>query len=335
MNKIFITYLATFLLSALSFRSFAMVDIRVVDVGPGLCVLATDTVNDKHVLYDAGRWTNSYCYDYVVDKVERDISLVVISHLDSDHFSNLPDILEQKKAELIVHTGYKRRKTTWHAANHAIAMGAKRGSTVINLQSTSLDMMVSPIVIGDMTIDFVYGLGEWDVNKGRLSESHLRNALSIVVRLSAHGKEVLLAGDTVGRHDGDPQDSCLYAEQDMVTAVTRDKLEADVLIAPHHGADNASSSCFLEAVSPTYVIYSAGHSYKHPREVTARRTLTTLGIPQTNMFRTDRGDDEGDLEWDFQRIPGCSDQAGDDDVAIELSATSLHVSYVNPLNECG
>ena len=36
-----------------------------------------------------------------------------------------------------------------------------------------------------------------------------------------------------------------------------------VLIAPHHGADNASSTCFIRAVDPHWVIFPAGHAHEH------------------------------------------------------------------------
>ena len=94
---------------------------------------------------------------------------------------------------------------------------------------------------------------------------------------------------------------------------------SDVLIAPHHGADNASSTCFSEAVQPTFVIFSAGHRYAHPRQAVAQRYLAH-GVQEDHMFRTDRGDDEGDKEWAVGRISGCKDKPGDDDVEILIPA---------------
>ena len=62
-------------------------------------------------------------------------------------------------------------------------------------------------------------------------------------------------------------------------------IDSDVLIAPHHGADNASSTAFILAVSPEYVIFSAGHRYEHARAATATRNLNN-GVLPGNMFRT-------------------------------------------------
>ena len=37
-------------------------------------------------------------------------------------------------------------------------------------------------------------------------------------------------------------------------------IAADVLIAPHHGADNGSSTTFIQTVNPTHVIFPSGMS---------------------------------------------------------------------------
>ncbi len=81
-----------------------------------------------------------------------------------------------------------------------------------------------------------------------------------------------------------------------------------MLIAPHHGADNGSSKAFIDAVSPEWVIFTAGHAHKHPRAVAAQRYLNS-GVKLDNMFRTDLGDDEGVKEWDHGRISGHKDKS--------------------------
>ena len=62
---------------------------------------------------------------------------------------------------------------------------------------------------------------------------------------------------------------------------------------------------------------------------TAKRFLNA-GIPPERIFRTDRGDDEGEKEWDHGRTPGHKDRAGDDDVDINISSGGvLKVRYRN------
>ncbi len=312
----------------------AEIHIRVVDVGSGLCILSSDNVNNMHFLYDAGRWDNDLCSNFVLETIQsQKLSLVVLSHPDLDHLSNLPKILERTEADLIMHTGYRRsRKTNWRRANTAISKASSLGSTVINLSTFELSKINSEMQIGDMHIKFLYGKHEWDGQPG-LAENERRNAISIVVKLTAHGKSVLFSGDTVGRHGSDPENMCAYAEQEMVKS--NQNLESNILIAPHHGANNASSECFLNAVKPNNIIFSAGHRYQHPRDKTTIRIKNTLGILDENMFRTDRGDDEGPDGWDYLRINGCKDKAGDDDIQIIIKDTSdISINYVTAENVC-
>ncbi|GIU50451.1 hypothetical protein TUM4438_36500 [Shewanella sairae] len=42
-------------------------------------------------------------------------------------------------------------------------------------------------------------------------------------------------------------------------------------------------------------------------------------MTESNIFRTDRGDDEGHKEWDYLRVKGCKDKFGDDSVIIDFA----------------
>ena len=162
------------------------------------------------------------------------------------------------------------------------------------------------------------------------SSGEYKNAGSIIIRVQYKDKAILFTGDTVGRHIGDTDNTCIAAEKFMVEGASVIKIDSDVLVAPHHGADNASSKDFIQAVSPEYVIFSAGHKFHHPTADAARRYLTS-GVDKQKMFRTDRGDDEGGNEWDNERIPGNVDQAGDDDVDVLIRADgSVVVEYKMP-----
>jgi competence protein ComEC len=130
----------------------------------------------------------------------------------------------------------------------------------------------------------------------------------------------LYTGDAVGRHLEDPADALIASEKFVVNNADAILIDSDVLIAPHHGADNGSSTEFIKAVSPEWVIFSAGHRHCHPTQVAAQRYID-FGVSLSNMFRTDIGDDESNSdcrvkEWDHQRQTNHKDTAGDDDVDI-------------------
>ena len=56
-------------------------------------------------------------------------------------------------------------------------------------------------------------------------------------------------------------------------ATDADKLASTVLIAPHHGSNSSSTTGFINAVKPQYVVYSAGYlnRYKFPRSEVVKR----------------------------------------------------------------
>ena len=173
----------------------------------------------------------------------------------------------------------------------------------------------------------VLGYHKVPPNWNLTSSSEIRNAGSIVVRLQYRGKSILFCGDTVGRHIGDDVDALIAAEREMVENAAVIPIDSDVIIAPHHGADNGSSSAFIEAVSPEYVIFSAGHKHRHPRTETAQR-YRRFGVTLSKMLRTDRGDDEGSNEWGAGRVEGHNDPRGDDDIDILIGPDgSIKVEY--------
>ena len=166
-----------------------------------------------------------------------------------------------------------------------------------------------------MSVTVVSGFHEPPEDWTRLpnKESEIRNAISIVMRLEYKDKSILFTGDVIGRHRDGADDECIAAEKFMVEG--SEPIDSDVMIVPHHGGNNASSTKLIKAVSPEFVIFSAGHRHDHPRAVVAKRYIRN-GVDRDKMFRTDLGDDGGVKEWDYGRIPGHKDPKGDDDVDI-------------------
>ena len=284
------------------------------DVGPGLCVV-TKAPPGTFFVYDAGHWVGKRCIEAVREIVTGDrIELLVLSHSDADHLGDAVEILEEYFVPIILRAGDVRStSTTWQKTNDAIAAEVREGATVINFRSLVFTSGLR-LDVGEAAVVVVGGFADWTAPGP--TESERRNAVSIVVRLEYNGRSVLLTGDTVGRRLNDPDSACKDAEKVMVDnhQAGRVSLKADVIVAPHHGANNGSSRCFIQAVDPRFVIFSAGHAHQHPTEAAAERYLAH-GVPVANIFRTDRGDDEpGPFEWKVGSISGCRDPRGDDDV---------------------
>ena len=114
-------------------------------------------------------------------------------------------------------------------------------------------------------------------------DAHLKtNARSCTLRVSNGRRTVLLAGDIEA------------AQEAALVERSRDRLRADVLLAPHHGSGTSSTPAFLQAVRPEVAIFQVGYRnrYHHPKaEVYAR--YGRLGI------RRLRTDDTGALMLEF------------------------------------
>ncbi len=299
--------------------------IRVVDVGAGLCTI-TKAPGNHYMIYDTGYWSGSRCFDAAREIVEGDtVDLLVLSHSDSDHLGNADDVLAGFVVSHIVDTGFPRTTNTWKRTNSAIRNEVNGGATRLNLQVTEL-VPGTQLPLGDATVVLIAGWGQWEGEDG-LNAAEERNAISIVVRLYYAGRSVLYTGDTTGRRIEDPNSVCGFAEALMVANADSVPLKSDVIIAPHHGGNNGSSRCFIEAVDPAFVIFAAGHRHRHPRAHAAQRYLDH-GISADSIFRTDRGDDEGAEEWNVGRVNGCKDGSGDDSIEIVLTANgSVEVAY--------
>ena len=291
--------------------------VRVIDTGPGLaCVVRMP--GDFYMVYDAGHWHQDKLVAREIPKVipeDEDIDLMVLSHTDADHLAAVDEIFEKYTVKEVMRLGLVRDTRTWEKADLAIKAASSRGDTFdLNLR----DFIFQPgeaWSFGQTKMTMVSGFhkppSDWDIQ----GDSEKLNAGSIVIRLEFKGKSILFTGDAVGRHIGDDPDEIIASEKFMVDNKGTTPIDSDVLIAPHHGADNGSSTKFIKAVSPTWVIFSAGHDHKHPTASAAKRYLDN-GVAKDHMLRTDLGDDEGSIEWKHGRKNGHTDKAGDDDVDI-------------------
>lgn len=312
------------------------VHVRVADVGAGLCCVVR-MPEHHYMVYDAGNWKDKgkTCLDTIHELVPADdpIDLMVLSHTDSDHLGAVPQILDDYTVERVLHTGAKHFGTTSKFLPRALAAikkaVAEDGTLELNLHESGTTSGPT-FQFGDVSVTMVCGFGDlppdWDLN----TPAEKNNAPSIVIRLAYKGKTILFSGDAVGRHIDGPPDQLIATERFMVEHRETMPIDSDVLIAPHHGGDNASARAFIAAVKPTYVVFSAGHEFEHPRGVTAKRYLDA-GIPAKRILRTDWGDDEGDNEWAEGRVAGQTDKPGDDDVDIIIHADgTVAVDYHDP-----
>ncbi|OLP06554.1 DNA internalization-related competence protein ComEC/Rec2 [Rhodoferax antarcticus ANT.BR] len=91
------------------------------------------------------------------------------------------------------------------------------------------------------------------------------NAMSCVLRISSAKQSALLAGDIERAQEADLVRRLTLAQpQSQPQPLTG--LQADVLLAPHHGSHSSSGALFLDAVQPRLVLVQAGYRnrFGHP-----------------------------------------------------------------------
>ncbi len=312
---------------------------RVIDTGPGLASV-TVIPGGFYMVYDTGRperasLVSTRVFELIPDTAA--IDLLVLSHSDADHLGATDEIFERRRVRTVLRTGLWRTSQAWREADHAIHHAADNQDTeVFNLRHNQI-APGKTFHLGGATVTFLAGdhcpnhyheLGDLgDCTDG----SEARNAGSIVLRLEYAGKSILFTGDAVGRKD-DTSDTAkaIATEREILSRKDKFPIDSDVIIAPHHGADDGSSWEFIEEVSPKWVIFPAGthRTYQHPRGTTANRYLCQ-GAKAERILRTDRGDNEGGKQWDHGATEG-GDRVGDDDIDIIIGADgTLTVQYLD------
>jgi beta-lactamase superfamily II metal-dependent hydrolase len=305
--------------------------LRVIDTGPGLATLTIVTGNTnsdrKVMIYDGGHWDDD---DLMIDELEhylrqrKTIDVMIISHADSDHLGTADTILKYWKVKKSVRNGWNRDRSvgTFWAFRRALTKSVTDNDTQDFVMGDGDPALGETWSLGDAKITFLSGFGVlpdgWDVGvppSHSRFESKALNSVSVVIRVDYGQRSIVLAGDAVGRLDEEPPDQLIATEKFLVENSAERPLRADILFAPHHGADNASSAPFIDAVQPAWVIFSSGTVHKHPKLRTFERYQDN-GVAVDHMLRTDRGDKKHDTEWEGDWSASCTDKHGDDGISI-------------------
>ena len=327
-------------------------EIRVVDVGPGLCTLIR-LPNGKYVVYDTGhkQWTGQMPLQQISSFIPKgsEIEMMVLSHNHADHMGGAAQVIKNYTVKKVVWPGYYEPAVSEQGPTSMnqrfLKALAEAPYPIEEVNLFERDSVITPgttVKIAGADFIFLCGFGKpmdsWlEDLKGTGMKGERINSVSIVMKLVYSGNSVLFCGDAVGRDRGGPEDQ-LIATESFLLEKAKQYLKSTIVISPHHGADNGNSTAFVNAVAPQRVVFSAGHEYNHPTTNAANRFLKF--VEAAHIFRTDRGDDERedgetDYEWSHTRIAGCIDELGDDDIHITLHANGKYnIEYVNAEDPC-
>lgn len=231
------------------------VTVHFIDVGQGDSMLIDTSGSD--VLVDGGtQASGSTVLTYLSKLHITHINLMVATHMDADHIGGLVTVLDSViQVDEVLTNGMASNTATYTnfinlAQSHTLT-ATHRGQTYVLTQTTNLTILnpTQPLQFTD------------------------QNDNSIVMRLQIGETSFLLTGDA----EAD-------AEQSMLSAGL--SLKSNVLKVGHHGSRSATGEQFLNSVSPSYAIISAGkdNPYGHPHQETIQRLLshgvTTYGTFQ-------------------------------------------------------
>jgi len=205
--------------------------VRVFDVGHGLSVLIER--NDKVILYDTGAgFPNGFSFaqaailPHLTAKKIQTIDYLVLSHNDNDHQGGYAELANRVELTRVL-SSYpvpllksQKPRPKLLSCNHSF-QAAWQG----------------------LSIEILSIKSEQSGHKSPLSD----NDMSCVIRIGDGKQYILLPGDVT------------HKVESMLVRSHENKINADVLIAPHHGSKTSSTVKFIDAVSPQIVIFSTGH----------------------------------------------------------------------------
>ena len=215
------------------------------DVGQGDVAFIT-TPGGQQILVDGGP-DPVELVQYLGESMpfmDRTIELMVLTHPHSDHVDGLIEVLRRYTVERILERELDYDSSSHRAWRRAVAA---EGADVIQAEAGQL------IAFDDGVIIQVVG------PPGQLlrgTSSDVDNA-SVVLRLTYGSVSFLLTGD-------------MFREAENVLVSRGAQVDSDVLKVGHHGSRTSSSESFLDRVSPTVAVLSAGENnrFGHPHTET-------------------------------------------------------------------
>ena len=181
------------------------------------------------------------------------VKIAIVSHMDSDHYSGIMELLEMGRIEYLGLPEIPKDEVM----EKMIETANKKGTTIFYLSRGR------KITTKDGSLKVLHPQKNSQMEK---------NAASIVMQGKMLGYKILLTGDV--EKEG---------EEELLTEGLK---PVDLLKAAHHGSKNSTSNEFLQKVKPKETIISCGkqNRYGHPHS----ETINRLQAYHTKIRRTDQ-----------------------------------------------
>lgn len=231
-------------------------EMHVIDVGQGEAILLS-TPGGSHLLIDAGNLSAGHrVRQYLKNRKIAVLDAVIITHMHPDHVGGLFALAPDLTIKMLYDHGDIRKDDVF-------------GNQYIRL-ANHLGVQRTVLGAGDA---LSFGRVEMQVLSPARPPAGDMNADSIVLKISYEKVSFLLAAD-------------LNAAGEKRLLGKKLDLRSHVLKVGHHGANDATSESFLEAVRPLHAVISAGTD--NPLLYPGEGTLELLKRAKVNVMRTDR-----------------------------------------------
>ena len=238
--------------------------VHTLDVGQGNATVII-TPDGKTLLIDAGGFGGRSSFDtgrYIVGPFLwknwiLSLDTVILTHPDCDHMNGLSFIFENFK----VRQWIKNNDTSSSVFFKRLMRIAEKKGIKIHVPGPDPSRFswnqVKISILGGKSV----GLAD------------NRNNSSLITRLDFLSFSMLFPGDIEEKRER----TLVYSK--------KINLDADILMAPHHGSCSSSSKIFLEKVSPAGVIISCGYMNRH--KIPCLSVLHRYRRNKVSIFRTD------------------------------------------------
>ena len=236
-------------------------EVHVIDVGQGASILVrTQTMN---VLVDGGeRAQGGTVVNYLKELGVTQLDFVIASHHHTDHIGGLIEVLKRIKTKHIIMPDVPDAMLPTNATYFRFLDAAQESGAQIQIIKEPLRFSMGKPVTLSIVGPF-------------LKNPAVLNDTTLVVRVDAMDVSFLLMGD---------------AEASIENALlqSNDPIEAEILVAGHHGGATSSSATFLAGVSPRAVIIPVGddNPYGHPHREALARLQSAARVYRTDLNKT-------------------------------------------------
>lgn len=212
------------------------------NIGQGDAIFI-DSPTHGRVLIDGGRNRKVLSeLGKILPFADKRIDVVLATHPDADHIGGLPEVVDRYKVGLFLQSGVESDNSIDGVLKSRVKeksipnLLARRGM-VVNFNDGVRLQILFPLPDQETS--------NWETNRA-----------SIVAKLVYGDESFLFTGDSP------------ISIENVLINLDSNLLDSDVLKAGHHGSRTSTSLEYAQAVSPEYVVISAGkdNSYGHPHQ---------------------------------------------------------------------